>query len=213
MESDVGILQIGDRAPDFQARSTSGDISFYDWLGDGWAVMLSYRETMMADCVEEFRAIETLQADFAAIGCKTIGCIVEDAGDFDTWSGRLQKSMGRLPQFPVVHLADRDGFALHASGGCSRDASRKLVVIGPDKRIKLVVAYSLVTASMFGEIVRLIESLQYAGERRRSKPESDRDNLIVLPAASGKDKAGRGGIPECGPVNGRRKDAQQRNHC
>ena len=190
----MGILQIGDRAPDFRARSTSGDIRFHDWLGDGWALMLAYPEMMTADCVEEFRAVEDLQEDFAAIGCKIIGCLSDCDRDFEVWTGRISKCLGRLPRFPVVHMADLDSSGLPVSDRCSQDASRTLIVVGPDKRVKLMVAYSMVTASMFGEILRLIESLEGADERR-------------LAARN------RGGFPVCGPINRQPEDRTQRNHC
>jgi alkyl hydroperoxide reductase subunit AhpC len=213
MEKDVGILQIGDRAPDFRAQSTSGDIRFYDWLGNGWALMLAYPDMMTAECVEEFRAIEELHADFAAIGCKIIGCITDCDGDFEAWAGRISKCLGRLPRFPVVHMADSDSARLPAPVGCSKDASRKLIVVAPDRRVKLMVAYSMVTASMFGEILRLIESLQDAGERRSAKPGRGGDNLVVLPDATENIDVDRAGLPECGPYNGQRKELQRRNHC
>lgn len=209
----MGILQVGDRAPDFRARSTGGEIGFHDWLGDGWALMLAYPDMMTADCVEEFCAIEELQADFLAIGCKIIGCITDCDGDFEAWSGRISNCLGRLPRFPVVHMADPDSSGLPASDGCSKNASRKLIVIGPDKRVKLMVAYSMVTVSMFGEILRLIESLQGAGERRLAEPGRGRDNLIVLPGAAENTKVDRAGLPECGPFNGQRKELQRCNHC
>jgi len=209
----MGILQIGDRAPDFQARSTSGDIRFHGWLGNGWALMLAYPEMMTADCVEEFRAVEDLQEDFSAIGCKIIGCLSDCDGDLETWTGRISKCLGRLPRFPVVHMADSDLSGLPAWNGCSKDASRTLIVVGPDKRVKLMVAYSMVTASMFGEILRLIESLQGAGQRGLSEPDRGRDTVIVLPDAARNPKTDRGGFPECGPINRQPADLTQRNHC
>lgn len=213
MEKDVGILQIGDRAPDFRAQSTSGEIRFHDWLGGGWALMLAYPEMMTTECVEEFRAVEDLQEDFAAIGCKIIGCLSDCDGDFEAWTGRISKCLGRLPRFPVVHMADSNSSVLPATNGCSKEASRTLIVVGPDKRVKLMVAYSMVTASMFGEILRLIESLQGSDDRRLSAPGCGRDNLIVLPDAARNTKTDGDGFPECGPINRQPADLTQRNHC
>jgi alkyl hydroperoxide reductase subunit AhpC len=110
-------------------------------------------------------------------------------------------------------MADSDSARLPAPVGCSKDASRTLIVVAPDRRVKLMVAYSMVTASMFGEILRLIESLQDAGERRSAKPGRGGDNLVVLPDATENIDVDRAGLPECGPYNGQRKELQRRNHC
>jgi len=127
----MGNLQVGDMVPDFEARSTSGTIRFYDWLGGGWAVMLAYPETITADGATELRAIEALQAEFAAIGCKVIALVADAADDFEAWSGQISDTLGQLPSFPIVSHVDAGGSALH--GKIDRSAAaRTLFVVGAD---------------------------------------------------------------------------------
>lgn len=218
MERAMGLLKIGDIAPDFEARTTGGDIRFYDWIADGWAVMLAFPEAATEDDIDALRAIEALEADFTAIGCKVIGCVTgseEEAenSDFDSWAGRIRESLGKLPPFPIARQAEPGLSVLQSADGTSALDTRTLVVVGPDKRVKLVIAIPVVTASMFGEILRLIESLQYAAERRHASPGCDADDVIVLPCAPVNEDTDRDGRSECGPVNGRRKNLPPRKRC
>lgn len=214
----MGLLKIGDIAPDFEARTTGGDIRFYDWMADGWAVMLAFPEAATEDDIDALRAIEALEADFTAIGCKVIGCVAgsdEEAenSDFDSWAGRIQETLGQLPPFPIIRQAEPGLSMLRPAAGSPVSDTRTLVVVGPDRRVKLVIAIPVVTASMFGEILRLIESLQYAAERRSGKPGYDTDDVIVLPCAPVNEDTGRDGRSKCRPLNGRCKNLSPRKRC
>jgi alkyl hydroperoxide reductase subunit AhpC len=223
VEIDMGLSKIGDTAPDFEARTTLGTIRFYDWMEDGWAVILAFPEAATKDDIDALHAIEALEADFAAIGCKVIGCITgsrkasesrdSEAGDFEAWAGQVQDRLGRLPPFPIIRQADPDLSVLRSAGGPSGAHTRTLVVVGPDKRVKLVISIPVVTASMFGEILRLIESLQYAAERRGAKPGCGPDDVIVLPCGPANEDSDRGEGSKCRLLNGRRKDLRPRKRC
>jgi hypothetical protein len=102
---------------------------------------------------------------------------------------------------------------LRPAAGSPVSDTRTLVVVGPDRRVKLVIAIPVVTASMFGEILRLIESLQYAAERRSGKPGYDTDDVIVLPCAPVNEDTGRDGRSKCRPLNGRCKNLSPRKRC
>lgn len=214
----MDLLKIGDFVPDFEARSTRGEFRFYDWMADGWAVVLAFPETTTDDDIDALRAIEALEPDFRAIGCKVVGCIAvpeEESGnsDFDAWAGRIQKAMGELPPFPIVRQAGSDLSVFQPADGSSDLDARTLVVVGADKRVKLVIAIPVVTASMFGEILRLIESLQYAADRRHAKPGYGADDVIVLPCAPANEDSNRGKGQKCRPLNGRRKNLSPRKRC
>lgn len=209
--------------PDFEARTTGGEIRFYDWMADGWAVVLAFPDVATEDDIDVLRAIEALERDFAAIRCKVIGCVAGSGADFETgdfearafqaWIGRFREYLGYLPPFPIFRRSDRVLAVLRSDDGPSQEETRTLVVVGPDKRVKLVIAIPVVTASMFGEILRLIESLQYAAERRSGKPGCGPDDVIVLPCAPANKDAGREGRSKCRPVNGRRRDLLRRKRC
>jgi len=218
----MDLLKIGDIVPDFEARTTGGDIRFYDWMVDGWAVVLAFPDAVTEDDIDALRAIEALERDFTAIRCKVIGCVTGsgnsgagdyDAGDFDAWTGRFQEYMGYLPPFPIFRPSDRVLAVLVSDDGPSQSETRTLVVVGPDKRVKLVIAIPVVTASMFGEILRLIESLQYAAERRSGSPGCGPDDIIVLPCAPANEDTGRDERWKCRPLNGHRKELRPRKRC
>jgi len=165
-------LQIGEMAPDFAAQTTLGDIRFYDWMGDSWAVMLTYPKDFTPVCAAEIRIVETLAADFESRGCKFVGLCVDALHDMDGWSAGISAAVGQPPHFPLVGDPDLRVATLYdAVPKNARDARtmRSLMVIGPDKRVKLVVAYPMATPSIFSEVLRLIESLQADGQPPKAK--------------------------------------------
>ena len=174
-------LQIGEMAPDFAANSTQGKIRFYEWMGDSWVVLLTHRKEFTPVCAAELRIVEELQADFENRGCKFIGLCVEAIDNINGWSAHISAAVGQLPHFPVVGDPDRRVATLYdvvPKNARDAQAMRSLIVIGPHKRVKLVVAYPMATPAIFGEVLRLIESLQADGHPSKAKVVNWRRNGV-----------------------------------
>jgi len=156
-------LQIGEIAPDFAAQSTHGKISFYDWMGESWVVLLAYPREFTPACAAELRTIERLQPAFESRGCKIIGLGVDPVDDLDIWFADIEKSSGQAPVYPLVGSGDLRVAKLYdliPQDDSEARTMRRMTVIGRDRRVKLVVAYPMVTDAIFDEILQMIASLQ-----------------------------------------------------
>jgi len=156
-------LQIGDVAPNFSARSTHGGFRFYPWMDGNWVVLLAYPRTFTPDCATEVRTVERLQDAFAQRRCKVIGLAVEPVEDLDAWLAHVAEASGQAPSYPLIgspdlHVAKL--FDLVRDGESRTQTMRRMVVIGADRRVKLSVAYPMVTDAIFDEILQMIEALQ-----------------------------------------------------
>jgi len=158
-------LHIGDAAPNFSARSTHGAFRFYPWMDGNWVVLLAYPRTFTPDCAKEVRTVERLQPDFARRCCKVIGVAVEPVDNLDDWLAHVAEVAGQVPSYPLVGSADLHVaklFDLVRDEGSRAPTMRRMVVIGPDRRVKLSVSYPMVTDAIFDEILQMIEALQHA---------------------------------------------------
>ena len=189
-------LKIGDTAPDFTAQSTEGEIHFHDWIGDSWAVLFSHPKDFTPVCTTELGYMAKIKPDFDLRGVKVIGLSVDSVGDHQRWAADIAETQGQAPNYPIV--ADDDftvaklyGMLPAATSGDARSRTpadnqtvRNVFVIGPDKKIKLVLVYPMTTGRNFDEVLRVVDSLQLTARHKVSTPVNWRQGEDVIIAGS-----------------------------
>jgi len=175
-------LTIGDTAPDFEADTTEGRIRFHDWIGDGWAVLFSHPRDFTPICTTELGYMASIKPEFDRRGVKIIGLSVDPLDNHAKWSEDIAEIQGTAPNYPMI--ADTDFNVAKLYGMLPADAAgdptertpaqnatlRNVFVIGPDKKIKLVLVYPMTTGRNFDEILRVIDSLQLTAEHQVATP-------------------------------------------
>ena len=191
-------LQLGDVAPDFEADSSEGRISFHEWLGDSWAVLFSHPKDFTPICTTELGYMAKIKPEFDKRGVKVIGLSVDPSSDHEQWAKDIEETQGTAPNYPIIGDADfavskaYDMLPASASGDPhSRTAAdnqtvRNVFVIGPDKKIKLILVYPMTTGRNFDEVLRVIDSLQLTAKYRVATPVNwkDGDNVIIAGSVS-----------------------------
>jgi alkyl hydroperoxide reductase subunit AhpC len=189
-------LQIGDLAPDFEADSTEGRISLHGWMGDSWAVLFSHPKDFTPVCTTELGEVAKLKPDFDRRGVKVIGLSVDTTEDHDAWAEDIEQTQGARPNFPIIGDADFAVSKLYGMlpAGTSGDAAhrtpadnqtvRNVFVIGPDKKIKMILVYPMTTGRNFDEVLRVIDSLQLTAAHRVATPVNWRNGDDVIIAGS-----------------------------
>jgi alkyl hydroperoxide reductase subunit AhpC len=191
-------LTIGDTAPDFEADTTEGRISFHDWIGDGWAVLFSHPRNFTPICTTELGYMAAIKPEFDKRGAKIIGISVDPLENHAKWSEEIGQFGGTPPNYPLI--ADTDFAVAKAYGMLPSDTSgdptertpaqnatlRNVFVIGPDKKIKLVLIYPMSTGRNFDEILRVIDSLQLAVTSQLATPAQWQpgDDAVLLGSVS-----------------------------
>jgi alkyl hydroperoxide reductase subunit AhpC len=175
-------LRIGDTAPDFEAETTEGTIKFHDWIGDSWAVLFSHPKDFTPICTTELGYVAKIKPEFDKRGVKVIGLSVDATSDHEAWAKDIEETQGTAPNFPMIGDADFNVSKLYgmlpadASGDAkSRTAAdnmtvRNVFVIGPDKKVKLVLVYPMTTGRNFDEVLRVIDSLQLTANHKVATP-------------------------------------------
>jgi alkyl hydroperoxide reductase subunit AhpC len=189
-------LQLGDEAPDFEADTTEGPISFHDWLGDSWGVLFSHPKDFTPVCTTELGYMANAKPEFDRRGVKIIGLSIDAATDHERWAKDIEETQGTAPNYPII--ADPDYKVAKAYGmlaaSVSGDASartpadnqtvRNVFVIGPDKKIKLILIYPMTTGRNFDEVLRVIDSLQLTANHKVATPVNWRKGEDVVIAGS-----------------------------
>jgi alkyl hydroperoxide reductase subunit AhpC len=194
-------LQIGDNAPDFEANTTQGPIRFHDWLGNGWAVLFSHPKDFTPVCTTELGYMAKIKPEFDKRNVKIIGLSVDPVDRHSQWSNDIKETQGFAPNYPLI--GDPDLSIAKAWGmlpaSVSGDAStrtpadnqtvRNVFVIGPDKKIKLVLVYPMTTGRNFDEVIRVIDSLQLTAKHKVATPVNWKqgDDCIIVPSVSNED--------------------------
>ena len=190
------VLQIGDTAPDFEAETTEGSISFHDWIGDSWAVLFSHPKDFTPVCTTELGYMATIKPEFDRRNVKVIGLSVDSTGDHDAWAKDIEETQGASPNYPIVGDADFKVSKLYgmlppdASGDAKartpadNQTVRNVFVIGPDKKVKLVLVYPMTTGRNFDEVLRVIDSLQLTAKHKVSTPVNWQQGEDVIIAGS-----------------------------
>jgi alkyl hydroperoxide reductase subunit AhpC len=175
-------LQLGDTAPDFEAETTQGTIRFHDWLGEGWGVLFSHPKDFTPVCTTELGYMAKIKPEFDRRGVKIIGLSVDPTEKHADWVKDIEETQGATVEYPIV--GDRDFAVAKAYGMLPADTSgdvaartandnqtvRNVFVIGPDKKIKLILVYPMSTGRNFDEVLRVIDSLQLTANHRVSTP-------------------------------------------
>ena len=175
-------LRIGDTAPDFRAETTEGTIDFHDWIGDSWAVLFSHPKDYTPVCTTELGYMAKIKPEFDRRNVKIIGLSVDSTGDHEGWVKDIEETQGAAPNYPII--GDADFEVSKAYGMLAADVSgdpadrtpadnqtvRNVFVIGPDKKIKLILVYPMTTGRNFDEVLRVIDSLQLTANHKVATP-------------------------------------------
>ena len=194
-------LTIGDTAPDFQAETTEGPISFHDWIGDSWAVLFSHPKDFTPVCTTELGYMAKVKPEFDRRNVKIIGLSVDPLDKHEEWASDIEATQGTAPNYPIVSDADFHVSQLYGMlpADVSGDAAdrtpadnqtvRNVFVIGPDKKIKLILVYPMTTGRNFDEVLRVIDSLQLTANHRVSTPVNWKqgDDVIIAGSVSDDD--------------------------
>jgi len=189
-------LRLGDIAPDFTADTTEGRISFHDWLGDSWAVLFSHPKDFTPVCTTELGYMARIKPDFEKRGVKVIGLSVDQADSHKRWAQDIEETQGSALNFPVI--ADPDHKVAELYDMIHPEISdiftvRSVFVIGPDKKVKLMITYPASTGRNFDEILRVIDSLQLTAKYSVATPVNwkDGEDVIIVPSLSDEDAKAR----------------------
>ena len=196
-------LQINDTAPDFEADTTEGRIRFYDWAGDdwvgnSWAVLFSHPKDFTPVCTTELGYMAKIKPDFDSRGVKIIGLSVDPLDKHEDWVDDIEETQGARPEYPII--SDADFEIAKAYGMLAADVSgdpgdrtpadnqtvRNVFVIGPDKKIKLILVYPMTTGRNFDEVLRVIDSLQLTANHKVATPAQwqQGDDVIIAGSVS-----------------------------
>jgi thioredoxin-dependent peroxiredoxin len=198
-------LQIGDLAPDFEAETTQGKIRFHDWIGDSWAVLFSHPKDFTPVCTTELGYMARLKPEFDRRGVKVIGLSVDATHDHEAWAQDIEETQGARPNFPIIGDADFNVSKLYGMLPASTSGDPKLrtpadnqtvrnvFVIGPDKKIKLILVYPMTTGRNFDEVLRVIDSLQLTAAHKVATPVNWKqgEDVIITAAVSNEEAAER----------------------
>ncbi|MEM7120022.1 MAG: peroxiredoxin [Pseudomonadota bacterium] len=191
-------LRIGSFAPDFVAETTEGEIRFHDWIGDSWAVLFSHPKDFTPVCSTELGHVASHKDEFDKRDCKIIGLSVDTVADHEGWANDIKDLTGHAPNFPIIGdhgldiaklydmLPEDAGKSSKGRTAADNQTVRNVYVIGPDKRIKLMIAYPMSTGRNFDEVLRVIDSLQLTARHQVATPVNWQpgEDVIIVPAVS-----------------------------
>ena len=175
-------LQIGEAAPDFEAQTTAGPLRFHDWIGDSWAVLFSHPKDFTPVCTTELGYMARIKPEFDRRGVKIIGLSVDPIDKHERWADDIEETQGTRPNYPIIGDADYNVSKLYGMLGADvsgdpadRTAAhnqtvRNVFVIGPDKKVKLILVYPMTTGRNFDEVLRVIDSLQLTANHKVATP-------------------------------------------
>ena len=189
-------LQIGDTAPDFEAETTEGPIRFHDWVGDSWAVLFSHPKDFTPVCTTELGYMAKIKPEFDKRNVKVIGLSVDPIDKHSGWAKDIEETQGAAPNYPIIGDADFNVSKLYGMLGADvsgdpgdrtaadNQAVRNVFVIGPDKKVKLILVYPMTTGRNFDEVLRVIDSLQLTAKHRVATPVNWQQGEDVIIAGS-----------------------------
>jgi alkyl hydroperoxide reductase subunit AhpC len=189
-------LQIGQTAPDFDAETTEGRIRFHDWIGNSWALLFSHPKDFTPVCTTELGALAKLKGEFDKRGVKLLGLSVDPVARHSQWANDIKETQGAAPNYPMVGDTDYNVSKLYnmlpasTSGevgtrtAADNQTVRTVFIIGPDKKIKLILLYPMTTGRNFAEILRVIDSLQLTAKHRVSTPSDWKQGEDVIISGS-----------------------------
>jgi alkyl hydroperoxide reductase subunit AhpC len=189
-------LQLGDTAPDFEAQTTEGPVRFHEWMGDSWAVLFSHPKDFTPVCTTELGYMARLKSEFDKRNTKIIGLSVDPVESHTRWSDDIRETQGYAPNYPMIgdpdlSVAKLYGMLPASTAGISEGRTpadnqtvRNVFVIGPDKKIKLLIVYPMTTGRNFDEVLRVIDSLQLTAKHKVATPVNWKHGEDVIIAGS-----------------------------
>jgi alkyl hydroperoxide reductase subunit AhpC len=201
-------IQLGDTAPDFQANTTEGPISFHEWIGDSWAVLFSHPKDFTPICTTELGLLARIKPEFDRRNVKIIGLSVDPLDRHAQWAADIAETQGAAPNYPIISDADFNISKLYGmlpaavSGDplvrtpADNQTVRNVFIVGPDKKIKLILVYPMTTGRNFDEVLRVLDSLQLTARFKVATPVNWQQGDDVIIAGSVSDEAAREIWPE-----------------
>jgi len=189
-------LQLGDTAPDFEADTTEGRIHFHEWLGDDWGVLFSHPKDFTPVCTTELGYMASAKPEFDRRGVKIIGLSIDATNDHERWAKDIEETQGTAPNYPIIGDHDFNVAKLYGMLPASVDGDpkartpadnqtvRNVFVIGPDKKVKLILIYPMTTGRNFDEVLRVIDSLQLTAKHKVATPVNWQQGDKVIIAGS-----------------------------
>ena len=191
-------LRINDEAPDFSASTTQGTINFHEWIGDGWAILFSHPKDFTPVCTTELGYMAGLEPEFTKRNCKIIGLSVDPVTSHGKWVMDIEETQGHKVNYPMIgdpelkvaklyNMLPADSGDTSAGRTAATNATvRTVFVVGPDKKIKLMLSYPMSTGRNFDEVLRVLDSIQLTAKHKVATPVNwkDGDDVIILPAVS-----------------------------
>src|ERR1700690_1413143 len=189
-------LRINDEAPNFKAQTTQGEIDFHEWIGDGWAILFSHPKDFTPVCTTELGYMAKLEPDFAARNCKVIGLSVDPVTSHGKWAADIEETQGYKVNYPMIgdpeltvaklnNMLPADAGVTSEGRTAPNNATvRPVFIVGPDKKIKLMLSYPMTTGRNFDEILRVIDSMQLPAKHKVATPVNWKhgDDVIILPS-------------------------------
>ena len=193
-------IRIGDQAPNFKANTTEGPIDFHQWMGNSWAVLFSHPKDFTPVCTTELGYMAKLKPEFDKRGVKVIGLSVDPVDKHAQWANDIKETQGHAPNYPMIGDTDLsiskayDMLPADLEGSCEgrtpadNQTVRTVFVIGPDKKVKLQLAYPMTTGRNFDEVIRVLDSLQLTAKHKVSTPVNWKQGEDVIIAGSVSDE-------------------------
>ncbi len=188
----AGNIRLGDEAPDFTAETTEGKVNLYEYLGDGWGVLFSHPKDFTPVCTTELGAVAKLKDQFTKRNAKVLAVSVDPLDSHASWINDINETQGTTVNFPIIADPDRtvaDLYGMIHPNASDTVTVRNVFIIGPDKKVKLIIVYPQSAGRNFQEILRVLDSLQLSAGYSVSTPADwkDGDDVIIMPAVSDED--------------------------
>lgn len=197
-------LRLNAEAPNFTAQTTQGEITFHEWIGDGWAILFSHPKDFTPVCTTELGYVAKLESEFAARNCKVIGLSVDPVGRHGEWAADIEETQGCRVNFPMIGdpelkvaklynmLPEDAGDSSEGRTPANNATVRTVFIVGPDKKIKLMMSYPMTTGRNFDEILRVLDSMQLTARHKVATPVNWKrgDDVIIVPAVSDEEAKG-----------------------
>jgi thioredoxin-dependent peroxiredoxin len=201
-------MKIGDTAPDFEAETTEGRIRFHDWIGNSWAILFSHPKDFTPVCTTELGYMAKIKPEFDRRNVKVMGLSVDSTGDHTGWAKDIEETQGQAPNYPIVGDADFKISKLYGMLPADVEGDpkkrtpadnatvRNVYVVGPDKKVKLILVYPMTTGRNFDEVLRVIDSLQLTAKHQVATPVNWKQGDDVIIAGSVSDEEAKKRYPQ-----------------
>ena len=201
-------LRINDIAPDFTAQTTQGTIKFHDWIGDGWAILFSHPKDFTPVCTTELGYMAKIEPEFTKRNTKLIGLSIDPVDNHQRWASDIEETQGHMPKYPMIGDTDLNVAKLYnmlpaeepgtAEGrtAATNATVRSVFVIGPDKRIKMMMTYPMTSGRNFDEILRVLDSIQLTAKHKVATPVNWKPGEDVIIAGSVSDDDAKKAYPQ-----------------